>query len=185
MKKRSIQLSRREFLLLSGAAAAGAAIPFGRTVLAGSNQKARAQTGSAVVMAIGSEPVGLDTCNPWFLGSGLWGMLNLPYDEWVRRSRDLQLLPDAAKSWTRPDATTVVVEMQQGMKFHGSGREAVADDVVWNYERVSKADLACSELTLFQQHIESFKATDKYKFEVKLKTPNLLLSRIPLPLLTD
>jgi peptide/nickel transport system substrate-binding protein len=181
MKKRELQLSRRDFLFLTGAAAVGAAVPFGRATVATAGRLAAAQNKTAVVMAIGAEPVGLDTCNPWFLGSGLWGMLDLPYDSWWRYSRDLQIVPDAAKGWTRPDATTVIFEIRPGIKYHGSGRELVAEDVAWNYQRLTKPDLACADLTAYQQHIESIKATDKYKFEVKLKTPNLLLTRIPLP----
>jgi peptide/nickel transport system substrate-binding protein len=144
-----------------------------------------AQTGGAVVMAIGTEPVGLDPCNPWFLGSGLWGMLGLPYDSWWRYDRDVNVVPHAATGWTRPDDTTVIFEIRPGIKYHGSGNEVVADDVVWNYQRVTNPDLGCDTLTAFEQAVESITAVDQYKFEVKLKIPKLLLTRIPLPPILD
>src|SRR5690606_28814943 len=98
------------------------------------------QSGGAVVTAIGAEPVGIDPCNPWALGSGMWGIVSLCYDSWTYLDRQQQIQPSLATSWSRPDETTVIVEMRQGVKYHGSERELTADDVVWNYERVTRED---------------------------------------------
>lgn len=178
-------LSRRDFLRLTGAASLAAIVPYSRALVARAERALAAQSGNAVVTAIGTEPVGLDPCNPWFLGSGLWGMLGLPYDVWWRYDRDLNIVPEAAESWERPDETTVIFNIRPGITYHGSGRELVAEDVVWNYERVTNADLGCSGASNFSQHVASITATDTYQFEVKLNTPNLLLPRIPLPPIID
>jgi peptide/nickel transport system substrate-binding protein len=178
-------LSRRDFLRLSGAASMAAIVPYSRALVASAERALAAQGGSAVVMAIGTEPVGLDPCNPWFLGSGLWGMLGLPYDSWWYYDRDLNIQPDAAESWERPDETTVIFNIRPGITYHGSGRELVAEDVVWSYERMTNPDLGCAGSSGYNQHVASITATDTYQFEVKLNTPNLLLQRIPLPPIVD
>lgn len=185
MKKGTSGLSRRDFLRLTGAASMAALVPYSRSLVASAERALAAQGGGAVVMAIGTEPVGLDPCNPWFLGSGLWGMLGLPYDTWVYLDRDLNIQPDAAESWERRDETTVIMNIRPGITFHGSGREFIAEDVVWNYERITNPDLGCAGASAFEQHIASITATDKYQFEIKLNTPNLLLTRIPLPPILD
>jgi peptide/nickel transport system substrate-binding protein len=181
-------LSRRDFLRLSGAAAAvsaGTLLPLSHRFLVASPGAARRQTGNAVVMPIGTEPIGLDPCNPWELGSGTWGMLGLPYDSWWLYDRNQNIQPSAATGWTRPDETTVVFDIRPGMKYHGSGNEVVADDVVWNYQRHISPDLGCSGASVFAQHVKDITATGEYQFTVTLNTPNLLLPRIPLPPIID
>jgi peptide/nickel transport system substrate-binding protein len=178
-------LSRRDFLRLGGVAAAGAFVPASRALMEAAARTPAAQAGGAVVMAIGTEPVGIDPCNPWFLGSGLWGMLGLPYDSWWIYDRDLNIQPSAAESWERRDETTVIFNIRPGIRYHGTGRELVADDVVWSHERVINPDLGCMGASAFSQHVASVTATGTYQFEVKLNTPNLLLSRIPLPSIID
>ncbi|MCZ7545707.1 MAG: ABC transporter substrate-binding protein [Anaerolineae bacterium] len=186
---KSTRLSRRDFLRLSGATAFGAMVaPHNLKALSIGDAFTRmpvSQSGGAVVTAIGAEPVGIDPCNPWALGSGMWGIVSLCYDSWTYLDRQQQIQPSLATSWSRPDETTVIVEMRQGVKYHGSGRELTADDVVWNYERVTREDLACAALTIYQQHVESITALDTYTFQVKLQTPNLLLTRVPLPYAID
>jgi peptide/nickel transport system substrate-binding protein len=184
--------NRREFLRLSGAIATGAMVAACAPVAVAPPQGApedgptpEPQLGGSVVTAIGTDPVGLDPCNPWHLGTGAWGIVQLLYDPWFVRDRELRLTPYLMKSWTREDPQTVVFEIQEGVKFHGSGREMTAEDVVWNIERTMQEDLACALLTPMQQHLESAQVRDRYTFEVRLKTPNLLITRIPLPLAID
>lgn len=179
-------LSRRDFLRLTGAAAAaGSLLPLSQRLLASSMRRAARQSGNAVVMPIGTEPIGLDPCNPWELGSGTWGMLGLPYDSWILYDREQNIQPSVAASWTRPDETTVIFDIRPGVKYHGSGSELVADDVVWNYQRHINPDLGCSGASVFAQHVKDITATGKYQFQVTLNTPNLLLTRIPLPPIVD
>jgi peptide/nickel transport system substrate-binding protein len=178
-------LSRRDFLRLTGAAAATTFLPASYGLIRARSSTAAQPAGNAVVMAIGTEPQGLDTCNPWNLGSGLWGMLGLPYDSWWLYDRDTNIQPSAATDWSRPDETTVIFNIRPGIKYHGSGKELVADDVVWSYHRHIDPDLGCAGTSVFTQHVKDITATGQYQFTVKLNTPNLLLPRIPLPPIID
>jgi peptide/nickel transport system substrate-binding protein len=136
--------------------------------------------GGAIITPISSEPPGMDPCNPWAIGSAAVGM-ELAYDPWWIRDRDRNIQPFLATSWERPDETTVIYTIRQGVKFHHSGREMTAEDVVWSYQRVINKDLGCSGAENFEANIESITALDTHRFEVKLKVPDLLLERIPLP----
>jgi len=177
------RLSRRDFFKLSGSAAfAAAAAGYGRQLTLAAERLAALQGGNAVVTAVGTEPVGMDVCNPWALGTAFWGLLGLAYDSWWSYDRDLNVVPDLAESWERPDDSTVVFNIRQGVKYHNSNRELTADDVVWSYERFINEDLGCWSLTEYQQHVETIEASGTHQFTVRLKTPNLLLTRIPLPM---
>ena len=182
----SRKLSRRDFLRVTGGATMALLVSQSRALMASVERNLTlAQSGGSVVTAIGTEPVGLDPCNPWFLGTGLWGMLGLPYDNWWYFGRDGSVVPDASPSWTRPDEKTVIFDIREGIKYHNSSSEVVADDVVANYKRITNPDLACAGSSAYEQLVESIVAVDKYKFQVNLKTANLLLTRIPLPPIVD
>jgi peptide/nickel transport system substrate-binding protein len=63
-----------------------------------------------------------------------WSVLSNVYDGLVRFSRDMELEPALAVSWTRLDPTHVHFELRRGVKFHdGSALEPI--DVVASYER--------------------------------------------------
>src|SRR5262245_38456035 len=113
------RLNRRNFLRVSGGGAAALAVGGA----ARGRVRAARQSGGGVVTSINTEPVGLDPCNPWNLGSGLWGMQVLPYDAWIVYDRNFALTPNLAASWERVDEETVNFELQKGAKFHNSGRE--------------------------------------------------------------
>jgi peptide/nickel transport system substrate-binding protein len=186
--------SRYEFLRLGGTAAAGALVsacsgtpgapPSSAPPAPPATTAGGGQPGGAVITAITGEPPGLDPCNPWSLGSGLFGLNTLPYDLWVRLGRDLQYHPHLAKAWTHPDPATYVFEIQPGVKYH-TGRELVADDVVANYQRISDKSLGCAGYAATNANVESMKAVEKYKFEVGLKVPGLRVYQVPLPVAVD
>lgn len=182
------KVTRRDFVRWSAAAATAAAatrLPAGGRTAAQDATPAGGAVGGALAMAIATEPVGLDPCNPWNLGSGLYGMLNLPYDSWLVYGRDFKLRPYLAKSWERTAPDTVVFAIQPGATFHQSGRELTAADVAKTVERYTNKDLACGGSDLFSSQVAALTPLDTYRFEVKLKTPNLLVQRINLPLVPD
>lgn len=138
----------------------------------------------AVVAPISSEPPGMDPCNPWSIGSAAVGG-ELVYEPWWTRDREQKIQPWLATKWERPDENTIIFDIRPGVKFHHTGNELTADSVQWNYERMINKDLGCSGAEAMTSKIESVKALDKYRFEVKLKVPNLLLERLPLPPVLD
>jgi peptide/nickel transport system substrate-binding protein len=182
------KLNRRAFVRYSAGAAT--AVAAGRLAIGGRTSAQNATpvegpVGGTLAMAIATEPVGLDPCNPWNLGSGLYGMLNLPYDDWLVYGRDFKLRPYLASSWERTAPDTVVFEIHKGATFHQSGRELTAADVAKTVERFTNKDLACGGSDIFASQVAALTPLDTYRFEVKLKTPNLLVQRINLPLIPD
>lgn len=83
----------------------------------------------------------------------------------------LGVSPLVVKDWQWKDASTLTLNIQQGIKFHNkppvSGRELVADDLVFSFDQFRKyyyyADLAA--------RVAEIKATSKYSLEMKLGTP--------------
>src|SRR5579862_6790082 len=110
------RVNRRGFILRSAAATTGAVLAGagGSRVRAAATRSARSSavpSNGTVVTAIGTDPPGLDVCNPWNLGTGLFGMNNLPYDAWYYYDRNSQLHPYLAKGWTQVDPKTVIFEL--------------------------------------------------------------------------
>lgn len=50
-------------------------------------------------------------------------------------NENLELVPDLAESWEIVDASTYIVKLREGVKFH-NGREMTAEDVKFSFERV-------------------------------------------------
>lgn len=174
--------------LLKGAAGATAAVAIGGGIVSKTSAfqtPASTGGGGTIMTAISTEPIGIDPCNPWNLGSGLSGINQLVYDPWTRYDRNFTLQPNLAKSWTRVDETTVEFELQAGAKFHESGREMTTDDVVKTAARYTDAALGCSGAGIYTTQVASLTPTDASKFQVKLTQPNLLVQRIPLPIVAD
>ncbi|MFC1966815.1 ABC transporter substrate-binding protein [Chloroflexota bacterium] len=81
------------------------------------------------------------------------------------------------ESWEFPDAQTVIMHLRKGVYWQNkppvNGREFVADDLVWNYQRyMGSSFIDQSNLKL----IESVEALDKYTVKLKLTTPQFFLN---------
>ena len=117
------------------------------------------------------------------MGGGNWG---LPRDQWSFSGavpNVPQYTGKLAESWEQPDATTIVLHIRRGVKWHDkepmNGRELVADDVVFNFSR----NLGLGEFVadgpspvisvLGSVPIESITTTDRYTVVFKLKQPRL------------
>ncbi len=91
------------------------------------------------------------------------------------------LTGNLAKSWSQPDDTTIVFKIREGIHFHDkapvNGRELVADDLAYNYQRLlgigrfAGKDKAPQTFGILALPIESVEATDKTTLVVKLKQP--------------
>ena len=70
------------------------------------------------------------------LSKGNYPMLTLVYNTLIRYDDTLTPQPELAESWTfSKDGMTLEFKVREGVKFH-NGRELVAEDVVWNIQRV-------------------------------------------------
>ena len=86
-----------------------------------------------------------------------------------------------AESWSQPDDKTLIFKIRQGVHFHDkapvNGRELVADDLAYNYQRLfgigrfAGKDKAPQTFGILGLPIESVEATDKTTLVVKLKEP--------------
>ncbi len=87
-----------------------------------------------------------------------------------------------ADTWETPDAKTVIVHLREGVNFQDkppvNGRELVADDVVYHYNRICGTGdgftMPSFFWTYFSDLVESITATGKYTVEFKFKQANLI-----------
>jgi peptide/nickel transport system substrate-binding protein len=79
---------------------------------------------------------------------------------------------DLAESWEQPDDLTYVFKLRRGVRFHNiapvNGRELVADDVVFSYNR--QRDLKVNSAPLV--NVLKLETPDKFTLKVTLDRPN-------------
>jgi len=85
----------------------------------------------------------------------------------------MQLVPDLAVSWDTPDPKTYIFHLRQGVLFH-NGREFVADDVKYSFERLIDPKTA-APLASWYASIASIEVVDKYTVKFNLKQPDVWL----------
>ncbi len=87
-----------------------------------------------------------------------------------------------AESWSQPDPLTCIVKVRQGVHWHDkapmSGRELTAQDIEYNYHRVTGTGSGFTEPSEYAAkfrgvQVESITATDKWTVVFKLKELNL------------
>ena len=89
-----------------------------------------------------------------------------------------------AESWEMPDDKTVIFHIRQGVHWHDkppmNGREFTADDMAFNFHRITGTGSGFTEPSGHTTHLnaiplkfESIQATDRYTVVFKLKEPNV------------
>jgi peptide/nickel transport system substrate-binding protein len=82
--------------------------------------------------------------------------------------------PDLAESWTQLSDTTYVFKLRKGVRWHNkppvNGREFVADDVKYTYERFLTITGNGNKPVL--EYIDKIETPDKYTVKFTLKEPN-------------
>ena len=87
-----------------------------------------------------------------------------------------------AESWDVPDPQTYIFHIRQGVRWHDkapmNGRELTADDIVYNFHRLTGTGSGFTEPPTHKGRLagltfESITATDKYTVVFKLKEPPL------------
>lgn len=106
------------------------------------------------------------------------------YSGLVRLGPDLEIVPDLAESWSvSPDGLTYRFTLRKGVLFH-SGRELVADDVRYSFERVLSPETKSPKTWVFDKVLGSqefmsgkldkvtgFRVMDDRTLEIVLKEP--------------
>lgn len=104
------------------------------------------------------------------LSKGNYPMLTLVYNTLIRYDDTLTPQPELAESWTfSKDGMTLEFKVREGVKFH-NGRELVAEDVVWNIQRVQDPKTAAHVRPL-SLAIKSAEATGRYRVVVRMEKP--------------
>ena len=104
------------------------------------------------------------------LSRGNYPMLNQVYNTLLRYDDQLKPHPDLAESWSfSKDGLTLELKLRQGAKFH-NGRELVADDIVWNIQRVQDPKVAAHVRPL-SLTVKSVEAVDRYRVALRTEKP--------------
>ena len=107
-----------------------------------------------------------------------------PRDEWdfVVLQFPTNAIGALAESWSQPDPLTLVVNVRQGVRWHDkppmNGRELTADDVVFNFHRITGMGSGFTELSEWANdfkgiQFESIEATDEWTVVFRLKEISL------------
>jgi peptide/nickel transport system substrate-binding protein len=129
------------------------------TLLAGS--------GGKLVMAIETEPVGLDPTLVTAFASHR--VLENVYDGLLRYDESMNLVPNLAESFEVVDPYTIVFKLRDGVKFH-SGDLLTPEDVIFTFERIMNPDIKAPAATYYKE-VSSIKIVDDNKIEFKLTIP--------------
>jgi peptide/nickel transport system substrate-binding protein len=102
------------------------------------------------------------------------------YSGLVRPGTDLLPQPDLAIRWNYQDPQTLEFTLRQGAKFH-NGREVVAEDVKYTFERILDPGFAASYAS-YVESIGSIEAPERYRLVMHLKRPDTaLLNNLAMP----
>ena len=117
------------------------------------------------------------------IGIGDWAIHREAVGDFTVANFPLDVLRgNLAKSWELLDDTTLIFKIQEGVHFHDkapvNGREMVADDIAYNYQRMlgigrfAGKDRAHQNWGTLGLPIESVEASDKSTLVVKLSQPS-------------
>ena len=132
-------------------------------------------SGGTLVAAQGAEPDRLDPHLTSAFAS--FQILENVYDTLVQPGDDLTMEPALAESWeVSDDQLTWTFTLRENVTFH-NGRDLVADDVVYSYERIMDPDTGAANAFRFAS-VESVTAPDDSTVVITLTrpTPNLLVN---------
>ena len=91
--------------------------------------------------------------------------------------------PHLAESYETPDPLTIIFKIREGINWHDkapmNGRELVAEDIVFNWHRMTGLGSGFTEATPYATDItslpiETIEATDRYTVVVKLNQPSFV-----------
>lgn len=137
------QLTRRDFLRLSGLGVASAFLPVKLTsprIFDGTSaQRARLQSATTLRVAF-EAPIVLDPAS--HSTDSEVALANAVYDYLVDISPSAEILPRLATSWeASEDGLEWRFALQEGVKFH-DGSDFTANDVVWTFNRLRNPDIS-------------------------------------------
>jgi peptide/nickel transport system substrate-binding protein len=178
------ELTRREFITRATIAGVGAS-----TITAALSQGALAQA-DATTLVIADALNGQDWLHldpGWFYEINSSQAMNIVYEPLYHipdgtNPTDVQPLLAEALPEISEDGLTATIKLRQGVKFHTSGNEMTAADVIFTWARLANIGYQAAFMAI--DYWSSVTAIDDYTIELKLPTPNAalpaLLSSMPL-----
>jgi peptide/nickel transport system substrate-binding protein len=164
VKLRVLSVSLVVSALLAGCGDGGGAVDVG-------GGAGEATEGGVLTAAISGEPDQLDPHKTSAYAS--FQVLENVFDTLVEPDQELQMQPALAESWeTSEDGLTWTFDLRDDVTWH-NGRDLVADDVVYSYNRIIDEELANAYRFA---SVESVTAPDDDTVEITVSrpTPNLL-----------
>lgn len=123
----------------------------------------------------GGEPTSLDYSYTWDVGSGNMVLANL-CDSLMRQNPDSTYSPALASAVSKPNDTTYVYDLREGVTF-SDGTPMTADDVVFSLQRQLNPDTG-SYWSVWFRNVESVEATGPMQVTVSLSAPDVLFGQI-------
>lgn len=128
--------------------------------------------GGDIRVAVDRDPVSFDPHieasyrTQWAIGGAYNRVLSL--------SSDLKIGPELAKSQEQVDDTTLILHVQEGVKFHNvdpvNGRAMTADDIKWSLDRIRTDQPEFQRQYMFEA-IDSMEVVDPNTLKLVLKQP--------------
>ncbi|HEV8307951.1 MAG TPA: ABC transporter substrate-binding protein [Methylomirabilota bacterium] len=162
-------MTRRQFMRVAASATAVSAIGPGRRASAQTRPR---RTGGTFISAKTTEAPSLDPILEQALSQHR--VSPLFYNRVVEWGADGKLEPALAESWTTSaDGKTWTFKLRRGVKFH-NGREFVADDVKYSYERILDPKVGSGGRG-YLSAIDQIEVPDKYTVRLHTKEPSASL----------
>lgn len=100
--------------------------------------------------------------------------MDLIYDSLLYRDPEGNAIPLLAKEMPeRPDDTTIVFHLHEGVKFH-DGSELTSEDVKYTFESIADPEEESPNRSQVANTIESIETPDKYTVKFNMKSPTPL-----------
>ncbi len=168
MKDEHTGINRREFLYLTGAAAAG--IVLGGTPGQSRGAEKKPKYGGRLRVAERYGSTGLDAHrNQFYMDFQNYVLMYNALTE-MGELPQVRMQPSLAKSWDiSHDGREYIFPLREGVKFH-HGKELDSGDVKYSMERVMNPATRAPRAFAYRW-IDSVQATDKYHIKIRLKEP--------------
>ncbi len=128
-----------------------------------------AKPGGTLRVGLSADPAELDPAKTRLTAA--WHVIEHVYNCLVTTNPSLEPVPDLAESWDiSDDALTYTFKLRQGVLFH-NGREFVADDVKYTYERILDPETASPSQPDLES-VENIEVVDDYTVVITLSSPD-------------